>query len=521
MTSDHGTLKMRDKSLGAGLMSKGQSKDDNQTGKTALTTLHPSEGTIHQWDEHEIKFHIPAHFAIPDQLGIPLSPRVFTSTYFDSQHHRLGKLGLTLRKRVERGRGVWQLKIPSGGCRIELAIESGSRHIPWQFLDLLTAFFRKHEPVQLGKLRTWRTGRLIQEKKFSAELILDSVALLQENKIIARFQELELELKTGQPKHLKPIRTIVEKAGASAKSLQPKIFQALHLSYPLVLPAPDAKAPPSDHIQARLQEQITQMVLHDPGTRLGRDSEALHQMRVATRRIRALLRSARGFLDPQWGKLIRKEVGWIGSRLGEVRDWDVFLESLHQESTGMHSPQEEQAFQLILNAFQEERSMARARLLEELRSDRYLDLLDTLENSLTHLPFQSDPPSMVDVVRQAFCKLEKFVDSTQGQFPKQDLHRTRILVKRARYTVELAQPLLHKRAKCFLQKAKCLQDLLGEHQDALVAENHLISQNLNTRNSEVAFVKGILVERFRHRQHAACQDLSKHWNKLRNIGNKL
>ncbi|MCA9477293.1 MAG: hypothetical protein KC563_16040, partial [Nitrospira sp.] len=76
------------------------------------------------------------------------------------------------------------------------------------------------------------------------------------------------------------IRKTLEKAGAQTKPLQPKIFQALHLPYPLVIPALDPQASPSDHIQARLHAQITQMLFHDPGTRLGRDSEALHQMRV-------------------------------------------------------------------------------------------------------------------------------------------------------------------------------------------------------------------------------------------------
>ena len=499
----------------------GKSSNENTPMVVARTDIRLSEGKIHQWDEHEIKFHIPPRFTIPEELGIPLSPRVFTATYFDSEQHLLGKLGLTLRKRVERGRGVWQLKIPSGEYRIELEIDSGSRHIPGQFLDLLTAFFRKHEPVQLGKLRTWRTGRVIQEEgKFVAEVTLDSVALLRENKIISRFREMELELQEGKSGHLTFIRKILQKAGSKPKSLQPKIFQALQLPYPITDPQIKPSAPPTEHIRASLQTQINQMLIHDPGTRLGRDSEALHQMRVATRRLRAIIRTVRTFLEPEWTKKIRQEVGWIGSLLGEVRDWDVLLESLRKECSDLHS-KEERAFLLIQNTFQDEQSMARGRLLEGLGSDRYLALLNTLEDSLAHLPFQSEHPTMVDLARKAFAKLEECVESTQGRFLKQELHHTRILVKRARYTVELAEPFLRKQARRFLQQSKSLQEVLGQHQDALVVEHQLLSHRALTRSPGVAFVKGILVERFRNRQKVARQNLPQLWEKLQKLGKKL
>jgi CHAD domain-containing protein len=494
-------------------------KPRNSFSLPPLSTSSP--GNVHQLHEREIKLHVPPRFQIPENVGIPISPRVFTSTYYDSEQHRLGQLGLTLRKRVEKGKGVWQLKIPSREYRIELEIDSGSHHIPGQFLELLIGFFRKHEPVQLGKIRTWRTGRLIQEEgKYAAEVALDSVALLQENKIISRFREMELELKEGKSGHLTVIRKTLEKAGAKPKPLQPKIFQALQLPYPLADPQVEPTAAPSEHIRARLQAQINQMLIHDPGTRLGRDSEALHQMRVATRRMRAIFRAVRTFLEPEWTKKIRQEVGWIGSLLGEVRDWDVLLESLRNEGSDLNS-KEQQAFLHIQKIFQDERSLARGRLLEGLGSDRYVDLLNTLDDSLVHLPFQSDHPPMTDLARKAFAKLEECVESTQGRFPKQELHHIRILVKRARYTVELSEPFLRKHAKRFLQQAKSLQEVLGQHQDALVLEHQLLSHRTLTRSPGVAFVKGILVERFRNRQKVARQNLPQLWEKLRKLGKKL
>ena len=480
------------------------------------------QGTIRQINEKNITFQIPSRFQIPENIGVLISPRVFTSTYYDSEQHRLGRLGLTLRKRVECGRGVWQLTIPSGEHRIQLEVPSGSRRIPDQFLDLLLAFFRAQDPIQLGKLRTWRTGRLLQEEgKFVAEITLDSVALLRENKIASRFQEMALELKEGKGGHLASIQKILKKAGAKQQPLpQPKISQALQLPYPLADPQVEPTSPPVEHIRAQLQTQISQILLHDPGTRLGRNSEALHQMRVATRRIRALFRTVRTILEPEWTKKMTQEVRWIGALLGEVRDWDVLLESLQKEYFHLHS-QEERGFRLIVSTFQDEHALARSRLIDGLRSNRYLDLLNTLEGSVTRLPFQSDQPHMSNLARKAFAKLEKCVESSQGHFPKQELHHTRILVKRARYTIELAEPFLGKRATHFLRQAKTLQGELGDHQDALIAEQRLLSDHSFSRRPGVAFVKGLLVERFRNRQRTARHRLHPLWQKLRKCGKKL
>jgi len=476
---------------------------------------------IQQTVEEENKFRIPPRFQLPPDMGEPIPPRVFTSTYFDTQHHRLGRLGLTLRKRVEGFHAVWQLKIPSGAVRLELEIDSGSRSIPWEFQDVLTAFFRKQEAVQLGKLRTKRKGvRIQKDSQIIADVVQDSVALIQDKKVIHTFQELEVELQEGTAAQLKPIRKILLHAGAEEKPLQPKIFQALQLPYPLSLEVSDSSAPPTEHIRERLHSHYFQMLQHDPGTRLGRDSEALHQMRVATRRMRAILRAVRSFLAPEWTEHVRQELGWVGSSLGEVRDWDVLLESFRQNFHDLSS-QEQRSFQSILHKFEDQRSIARAKLLEELRSDRYLNLLNHFEDSLTHLPFQPSPLTITELARKAFHKVQDFVNTSNRLFPKSELHRTRILLKRSRYAIELAEPLLGKRAKRFLQQAKHMQDLLGQHQDAVVAEQRLLALKQHSRGTGIAYVTGLMVERLRNQQSQVYQQIPEQWEKLEKQGKKL
>lgn len=471
--------------------------------------------------EHEIKFRIPPRFKFPPNMGEPIPPRVFTSTYFDTEHHRLGQLGLTLRKRVERSRGVWQLKIPSGAVRLELEIKSGSRNIPWAFQDLLMAFFRKQEALQLGKLRTRRKGiQINKDNQHIAEVVHDHVALIKDKKVVYTFQEVEVELQEGPKRELKPIRKALIHAGAQVMPLQPKIFQALQLSYPLSSGLSDPSTSPTEHIRERLQSQFSEMLRHDPGTRLGRDSEALHQMRVAIRRMRAILRTTKSFLAPDWTKYARQETGWIGSLLGEVRDWDVLLESF-QNIYPDFSSHEQRSFKAILKHFEDQRSMARARLLEGLRSDRYLNLLNHLEDSLPHLPFQSSPLPIGDLARKAFDKLQDFVKSSNNLFPTSDLHRTRILLKRARYAYELAEPLSGKHFKRFTQQTKYVQDLLGQHHDAMVAEERLLSFKQHCRGTGIAYVIGLMVERLRAKQGEVYRQIPEEWKKLEKQGKKL
>ena len=72
-------------------------------------------------------------------------------------------------------------------------------------------------------------------------------------------------------------------------------------------------------------------MLHDPGVRLGSDPEDLHQLRVATRRLRAFLRAGRPLLEPSWSEPLRDELQWLGRALGPARDRDVMVERLRED----------------------------------------------------------------------------------------------------------------------------------------------------------------------------------------------
>src|SRR5262245_5316011 len=108
--------------------------------------------------ERELKFGVEGAFRLPDLPGEPLDPRLFTSTYFDTADLRLARVGATLRRRVENGEGLWQLKLPRGAARAELELPGGPTSPPPEVLDLLVAHLRGADLEPIARLRTRRAG---------------------------------------------------------------------------------------------------------------------------------------------------------------------------------------------------------------------------------------------------------------------------------------------------------------------------------------------------------------------------
>ena len=115
--------------------------------------------------------------------------------------------------------------------------------------------------------------------------------------------------------------------GAEPGDGRSKAFRAMGY-FPVEPATPPEWAPPLEHVRAMLARQVAELLAHDPGTRLGGDPEELHQARVATRRLRAVLRAAEPLLDPDWTQALRTELSWLAEALGPVRDLDVLLERL-------------------------------------------------------------------------------------------------------------------------------------------------------------------------------------------------
>ncbi|UCE64071.1 MAG: CYTH and CHAD domain-containing protein [Nitrospirota bacterium] len=468
--------------------------------------------------EREVKLRTPPGFRLPDYPGRFIPRRVFTSTYFDTKRYALGRLGITLRRRIEQNKTKWQLKLPTASSRLELEIAGKPGYLPPEFRDLLFGLLQQEEAMPIAKLRTVRYGFQVHHNgKTLAEITQDSVALLDGRQIKRRFSETEIELIDGNEKDLLQIKDTMTKAGAFDGDPRPKVFQALALDLPESPPRIDPSAPPIDHLKAILKRQVREILVHDPGTRLGRDPEELHQMRVATRRFRALLRTGHVFLDTEWMTLLRQEVGWLGGILGTVRDYDVLLEDLQHEIETL-SQDDQTTFKDLLRILDSQREAARATMLEELQSPRFLMVLNQLEHAAYFPESVSTEVTLQEISANQYRKLRRCVQKWDKNCSNEDLHQIRIRAKRARYAAELAEHSMGKPASQFIRQIKKFQDLLGSHQDAVITEQRLRELLRSSKSVEAGFSVGQIVERLRKRREQVRNQFSACWKKLRKRG---
>lgn len=454
--------------------------------------------------EHELKLVPGEGFKLPD-LGQHLPARDFVSTYHDTPDLRLARHGVTLRHRLEDGTGLWQLKLPRGAARAELERVGPPAQPPSEFLDLLVAYLRGEKLVRVARLRTRRQSI----RAAGAEVVDDSVSVLDGQRVTARFRELEVELLDGDEEALHRLERALREAGAEPGVFKPKLYRVLDLAYPPEETELAPGAPPAEILQSALREQHRRLLTHDPGTRLGSDPEDLHQMRVATRRARAFLRAARPLLDQEWAEPLRAELGWLGSELGPARDLDVLLEHVRDEVAELGADGEPLAG--LVAALVDEHEQARTAAVAALDDERYLALLDRLE--------RVEPRLAADVTQtvtglwwEEFRRTRREFEQLGPKSSDEELHAARIRTKRARYAAELAVHELGAPGERFLDAAKRLQDVLGEHQDSAVAEERMVAWASAAPGGMEAVEP--LLERERKRRKRARAEWPRAWKKL-------
>jgi CHAD domain-containing protein len=271
--------------------------------------------------------------------------------------------------------------------------------------------------------------------------------------------------------------------------------QSVDLGEPVVATADD---PPEHHVRAALDKRTRAMLRHDPGTRTGEDPENLHQMRVSVRRMRAVLQAARPLLNREWANELRTELGWLGRALGPVRDLDVLLMRLRDEAAQFGEAERVDA-ERLLSSLEDERSRARAVMLDTLESERYTALVNRLADATTRpVPKRGGKRkvSLTSLVGKEFDQLNGAVTRAGTAPPDEVLHDLRIRGKRLRYTAELTESALGPAVHELLRKTVAMQDVLGEHQDACVAQQRVTALLADLPgDTAVAFVAGRLFER--------------------------
>lgn len=414
-----------------------------------------------------------------------MNSRIFTSTYHDTPDRRFARAGIALRRRVENGLSLWEVELPAGSGETALSEPGGPADPPPMVADLLSALLRNRTLVEVTTVRTRRTE---DDPEHDAH---DDVAVLENNWVVDEFE------------------TDAEDADPGVHVVEPP--------KPKRRPKLPRDASSLAHLTAMLRAQYEEILAHDPGTRLGTDPAHVHKFRVAVRRTRSVLRVARPMLDRRAVDDLRTELKWIAGELGAVRDLDVLIRNLSAESRSLAAA-DAPALATIVGALEQQRDEARAELRTSLSSDRYYALLSRVELYSEAPPWNGERVSLPKLAAKEFRKLERAVASLDGKASDEALHRTRVRAKRARYTAELAERAAGKRATRFIERAKDFQDVVGEHQDAVVAEERL--RTLAADKPELSFAAGVLAERQRLNRKQARKQTPRVWKKLRRAGRK-
>jgi CHAD domain-containing protein len=232
-----------------------------------------------------------------------------------------------------------------------------------------------------------------------------------------------------------------------------------------------------------LNFHFARMLNHEEGTRLGEDIEELHDMRVATRRMRAAFEVFGEFFKPKAVKQHLKGLRATGRALGRVRDLDVFmekashyLETLHEEGhTGLEP---------LVNAWQMERTTEREKMLTYLEGEGYQNFIEefnifvsTTGNGARPVSTSSPTPHLLHHVAPMliYTRLAavRAYETIMENAAIEQLHALRIEFKKLRYAVEFFHEVLGEQAKQVIDDIKKIQDHLGDLNDADVATHTL------------------------------------------------
>jgi CHAD domain-containing protein len=489
----------------------------------------PESGIHH---EVEVKLDADPGFVLPDLSALPGVGQVqaagvqeLDAVYLDSADLRLIRHGTTFRRRTGGTDAGWHLKLPAAKRgRIEVQRPAGRsvREVPADLLGLVRAALRGAPVAPTARISTRRTVHLLIDASGGvlAEVADDLVTAkaMGAELTTSSWREIEVELVQGDDLLLAAASSALIAAGARPASSSSKLrrtlarrLASLEPVEPSVKDGKAGKEPTAGQVAIDyLSANLEALIAEDPRVRIDQD-DAVHQMRVATRRLRTALATFRPLFTVGAGEELRAELKWAAGVLGEARDAEVMRARLTSDIAALPA-------ELVLGPVQRRVDLELGEayrkghdgVLEALDSERYLALIAGLEEFIARPPFteRAAAPASKQApvlarraarrVFRAVAALDRADDADGpggGDTSVRDvqLHEVRIAAKRLRYAAEALRPVAGREAKRLADVAEQIQETLGNHQDAVVQRQWL--RDLGARafvNGENGFTFGLL-----------------------------
>lgn len=510
-----------------------------------------------QTHETEQKYEAGAGVVLPSLAELEELPQVATvsepqaqtlvAEYYDTEDLRLLKAGVTLRRRVGGADEGWQLKLPDGAAKgpagassrreIRLTLDQGDRdrldrhpdgpddRVPAALASLVRVHARGASLVPVARIETRRRITTLRDADGAslAEIAADEVAAqsLGASTILSHWSEIEVELTGGSPRLLRATGKRLRRSGLRPAGHFAKLERALAFEPPAGGQATAAgagaaagvgasrrltpRSPAGEVVLASLNAQAARLKALDPAVRAD-EPDAVHQMRVTTRRLRAIFQAFGTVVPKPATARLRQEFRWLGQVLGDARDAEVLDQHFQAELAS--TPVElviGPARARVTAHFAPRQAAARNALLQALDSRRYFQILDDLDRLLADPPVTAAaaepageilPCAVGRAYRRTRRRMRRARQAPAGAAHDVALHEARKAAKRARYAADAVRPALGQHARRFASRMKAVQSALGDHQDAVIVRTvareigmqaHLAGEN--------AFSFGMLNER--------------------------
>ena len=479
--------------------------------------------------EVELKFDADPATPFPDLSGAAdtvseAAESQLDATYFDTADAQLARHGITLRRRTGGEDAGWHLKVPAGQderTEFRLPLGRATTKVPAALAHEVRALVRDRPLVRVAKLHTTRIERRLLDADGNAlAIVADDIVHAERPNDgaveVSTWREVEVELIEGDRAFLDAVGRRLQAAGLTRSRSSSKLARVL-----ADIPDPGRATAQEEMtkagrdtagavVLAHLTEQTDQLINCDRGARSD-EPDAVHNMRVATRRLRSALATYRPLLERERTEPVRDELKWLGQVLGASRDAEV----LHWRLQDLVAAQ---PAELVLGPvgrrvdqdLRDRHRAAQADLVASLDGDRYFRLLDALDDLVAHPPLtvraaNTARKTLPALVGRAAARVDRAAQAVaEAPTPEerdQRLHEVSKSAKRARYAAETAAPVVGEPATRLADRMTALQDVLGEHQDSVVSRALLLELAAAAHlNGENAFTYGLM--------HAAERDLA-------------
>jgi CHAD domain-containing protein len=502
--------------------------------------------------EREMKFAVDVGFELPNLSKVAgstlrLPQQSLNTAYFDTPDLRLWQRGITLRHREgeERHTGQWTMKLPEEGTddsldRLELSWAGMREEVPAEATRILQGAIRRSMLGRIVVLESLRRRVVLRDGKGTelGEIDDDLVTVAHGTERGRSFRQIEFEFGNdlSPADHDDLVDALLKKlrkAGARPETEQ-KFEKALGPGAPCARGGKGGigrRSSLQDVVQASIADGLDRVLDYDYRLRLDPTDppvRAVHQARVACRRLRSDLKTYGPLLDPVWLDHTTTELKWIGGRLGQVRDADVLTDRLGLRQVDADSVADGNPH-LRARLFGQRRDFC-VELAEDMKSERYLELLDHLHAAALAPPLSRGKgrrpglgrrlrarhparEALPALVRRPWKELQRRVRRAGPHPTDRQLHRIRIASKQLRYASEAAAPVMGGVALRAAGWAEALQTVLGEHHDAVAAEEWLRLAALDG-NGMTGFAAGLRVAHERRLQRKLRHEWRGVWSSL-------